>query len=103
MNTITQAQREAMSQGSANSVALKTLGLRGRGEVFILDSKCIRLITRASRFLRKDAESFMEVLEAANAHTGRTLSGHVLIERAPVCSKARSWLEERGVRVETPN
>ena len=96
-----QAHRKAIVDGSAKATPLKTLGLKGRGEVYIDGSSCVRFITRSSRFLRKDAEGLMAVLEAASSHSDRKLSGHVLIEKAPVCSKARHWLEEQGVTVET--
>ena len=98
---ISNTQRQAIVDGTMAGTPMKDLGLRGRGEVHLTDSACVRLITRSSRFLRKDAEAFMAVLDAASSHSDRKLNGHVLIEKAPVCSKARRWLEEQGVTVET--
>ena len=98
---ISTTQRQAIIAGTAEGITLKELGLRGRGEVYVLDGTCVRFITRSSRFLRKDAEGFVAVLAAASSHTAQELIGHVLIEKAPVCSKARRWLEERDVEVET--
>ena len=93
--------RASVLAGTATGTPLKSLGLRGRGEVYIHEGQCIRLIDRASRFLRKDAEGFMTVLTAASDAAGTPLAGHVLIRRAPVCSKARSWLNDQGISVET--
>ena len=98
---ISTEQRNDIVEGRCDGVALEELGLRGRGEVFLLDSTCVRLISRSSRFLRKDAEAFMAVLDAASGHVSKPLHGHVIIQRAPVCSQARKWLEEQGVGVET--
>ena len=98
---ISTEQRNDIVEGRCEGVALAELGLRGRGEVFLLDSSCVRLISRSSRFLRKDAEAFMAVLHAASGHVSKPLQGHVIIECAPVCSKARKWLQEHGVSVET--
>ena len=98
---LTTKYRASVLDGTATGTPLRSLGLRGRGEVFIHGGQCVRLIDRASRFLRKDAEGFMAILGAASEATGTPLSGHVLIRRAPVCSKARRWLNEQGVSVET--
>ena len=97
---LTPEYRASVLDGTATGTPLKTLGLRGRGEVFIGEGQCVRLIDRASRFLRKDAEGFMTVLSAASEAAGTPLAGHVLIRRAPVCSKARRWLNEQGVSIE---
>jgi len=57
-------------------------------------------VDRKSRFLRKDALRAVDTLAAAAEHVGRPLQGFVLVRTAPVCSKARAWLEEQGVTVE---
>ena len=98
---ISEAQRLAIVSGTAKATPFKALGLRGRGELFLLDNACVRYITRSSRFLRKDAEAFVMALEAASRFAGKALPGYVLVARAPVCSKARAWLENQGVVVET--
>ena len=98
---LTPEQRESILTEGAVGTSLKTLGLRGRGEVFIFDSHCVRLIDRSSRFLRKDAEKFVEVLHAASTHQGRSLKGHIMVRRAPICSRARAWLDTQGVSMES--
>ena len=98
---LTSDQRHLILTGKAKATPLKQLGLRSRGEVFILDSSCVRLIDRSSRFLRKDAESFLNILSVASASVGRNLVGHIMVRRAPICSKARQWLDTQGVTIES--
>lgn len=97
---LTDESKDQILSGAAEGTPLKHFGLRGRGEVFIIDETCVRLIDRASRFLRRDAEAFITVLEAASTSLKRPLSGHLLIRRAPICSKARVWLNDQGVAIE---
>ena len=96
---LTDAELNSIRDGTAPSLALKLLGIRGRGEVFILGHRCVRLISRGTRVLRKDADAFCKILEAAGARLQRPLKGCLVIERAPICSKARRWLGEQGVEV----
>ena len=96
MNTF----KQQVIDGSHQGTPLKDLGLRGRGVVHVHESDLIQMIDRSSRVLRKDAERFLEVLNTAQDVEGRKLKGHLLVRRAPICSKARAWLEERDVRVE---
>ena len=96
---VTSAQRQSILSGKATATPVAELGLSGRREVYLGRSSCTVLIDRASRFVRKDAQAFLDVLEASRRHVGRELAGLVLIRRAPVCSKARAMLEELGVEV----
>ena len=98
---LTDESKDLILSGYAQGTPIKRFGLKGRGEVFIVDESCVRLIDRASRFLRKDAEAFARVLGAVSAAEGRPLRGHLLIRRAPVCSKARLWLNEQGIQVDS--
>lgn len=79
---------------------MTTLGLRGRGVVYLGEGHMIQLINRSSRVLRKDAERFFTILEAASSNKDETLQGSLLVQSAPICSKAKAWLEDRGVFVE---
>ena len=97
---LTDESKDQILSGVATGTPLKRFGLRGRGEVFIIDETCVRLIDRASRFLRRDAEAYIAVLEAVSTTLKRPLKGHLLIRRAPICSKARVWLNDQGVGVE---
>ena len=60
---LTQTEKDNILAGKAAGTTLKELGLRGRGEVFLSKTNCVRLIDRASRVLRKDAEAFVETLK----------------------------------------
>ena len=93
------AHKKSILSGRATPTPVSELGLGGRREVYLGPSSCTVLVERKSRFVRKDAQAFLDLLEAARAHTGKDLSGLVLIRRAPVCSKARTMLEDVGVEV----
>ena len=93
------SQKKSILSGRAIPTPVSELGLSGRREVYLGPSSCTVLIDRKSRFVRKDAQAFLDLLEAACAHTGKDLSGLVLIRQAPVCSKARAMLEDVGVEV----
>jgi len=86
--------------GTLSARPLKEFGLKGRASVFINRGHCIKLIDRSSRFLRKDAETFLRELEVIAKETDKALVGHILIRRAPICSKARAFLEASGVSIE---
>ena len=98
---ISQYQRDKILNGEASETTLKSLGLRGRGAVFLFDTTCVRYITRSSRFLRKDAEAFAAIVQQVSAVKDTAFNGHVIIQKAPVCSKAKLWLEERSMTIET--
>ena len=91
----------AIQNGTSAGVSAKDLGLRGRAMVHIHNGHCVQVVDRLSRFLRKDAERFTELLAAARLHTGCDLKGSVMVKRAPVCSQARAWLADQGVDVES--
>ena len=95
-----QAFRETILNGTATGTPVRELGLTGRSNAYLSEEVCAVLIDRKSRFLRKDAQQFVDVLVAAQHYAERELTGHVLIRTAPVCSQARSWLEEQGIAVE---
>ena len=95
-----QSFRERILNGTATGTPVRDLGLTGRSNAYLNDNLCAVLIDRKSRFLRKDAQQFVDVLVAAQHHADRALKGHVLIRTAPVCSQARAWLEGQGIVVE---
>ena len=69
------------------------------------------LVDRVSRFVGKDGQAFLALLEGARALPGRQdLKGNALIPHHPeqkakgqtaVCSKTLAMLQEAGVQVET--
>jgi|GEM_PF-2008288 hypothetical protein len=98
---LSQTFRQAVLNGSATPTPLRELGLSGRSNAYLDEGVCAMLVDRKSRFLRKDAELFVDVLAAARHHAGHDLAGVVFIRKAPVCSQARAWLEGQGITVET--
>ena len=97
---LTAEQRQNILDGETPNLLLKEIGLRGRGGLYLYDHHCVRLIRRKSRVLTKDAKAFVETLSVASSHLGRTLQGHLVVVDAPLCSKARRFLEDRGIVVE---
>ena len=70
-----------------------TLELSATGELSIA-------IRRKSRFLRKDVALFLTKAEAIKQITG-TLP--LLVLQAPLCSKARTLLEQQGISLTLEN
>ena len=93
--------RKKALNGKLDAHALKEFGLKGRGAVLIEDEHCIKLIDRASRYLQKDANTFIGEVSTIESALGKTLRGHVLVRRAPICSKARARLEDQGFTIES--
>lgn len=97
---LSKAIRDKVLGGKIIPQALKDFGLKGRGSVYIDRDKCIKVIDRSSRFLRKDADTFLNELSSIGAELGQDMAGFILVRRAPICSKARSYLEEHDVSIE---
>ena len=92
--------RRKVLAGKVKEYPLKEFGLKGRGTVFIEAGHCIKVIDRASRYLQKDANTFITELSSIADTLGKDLCGHVLIRRAPICSKARARLEDEGFTID---
>ena len=92
--------RKKVLAGKLKEYPLKEFGLKGRGTVFIEAGHCIKVIDRASRYLQKDANAFITELSSIANTLGKDLCGHVLIRRAPICSKARARLEDEGFTID---
>ncbi len=60
--------------------------------IFIVESK--------SRFLRKNANDLMTMLEVLKSYKSHNYKYKMLIISSPLCSKAKALLEEDGWRVE---
>ena len=95
--------REELLSGTTPPTPVSDFGLRGRRSVVVSKGYCGVLIDRKSRYLRKDALSFLEIKEAVDNSLGATHDGLVLLRRAPLCSKAKKLLEDSGVIVEILN
>ncbi len=88
-----------IEKGTADNISVKELGASGRASLFHAPPNFVQIIDRTSRFLRKDADRFQKYLALARAKFGQQTKGVVVIKGAPVCSKARVYLEDSGVQV----
>lgn len=92
--------RVALLSGTAPTFPVGEFGLRGKKEVAVTPTHCGMLVSRKSRYLRKDAQGFLDLKAAIEKQRGQPLAGLVLLRVAPLCSKAKALLEENGVRIE---
>ena len=92
--------RQNILSGHLTATPVKELGFRGRGGVFLVEGWCVSLIDRKSRFLRKDAQRFEDILAVVRRQKDSAFAGHIIVRTAPVCRQARAWLAERGVSME---
>jgi hypothetical protein len=90
---------ECIESGTALPLLPRDIGLTGRAPVYVIQDRCVSIIDRKSRYLRKDADRFLTLLARVQEHQNRSLSGWVGIRTAPVCSKAKRFLEENQVQV----
>ena len=97
---ISSALIQKVIAGKVEARPLKDFGLKGRASVYIAKGSCIKLIDRSSRVLRKDADTFLNELKVISEEIGQKLNGHILVRRAPICSKAKAHLEAVGVEIE---
>ena len=61
--------------------------------IFIIDAK--------SRFLRKNAQDLLLLLEQLIAHEEHNFKKKILLISSPLCSKAKTFLQEEGWSVYT--
>ena len=92
--------RNALLDGSAPTYPVREFGFPGRKEVSVTETHCGMLVDRKSRYLRKDAQGFLDLKSAVERHRGHSLVGLVLLKGAPLCSKAKALLNENGVEID---
>ena len=56
-------------------------------------------ITRKSRFLQKDSIKIQEILEVLKRHFNHNFAKQFILIQAPLCSKAKKFLEENKWKV----
>ncbi len=59
----------------------------------------LMLTERKSRFLQKDAISFEEIAKKIEDGLDHAFAKKFLFIKAPLCSKAKEWLQKRGYHV----
>ena len=87
------------------SVDLKALGTRKKILYYLgVDMETyyttILVVRKKSRILRKEAETFMMLHDRLEEHIGSKIKKKYLLFEAPICSKAKLFLEEKGWCVE---
>lgn len=59
----------------------------------------LAVIDRKSRFLQKDGRDLIEIAQKVEQGVGHAFAKKVLFIKAPLCSKAKELLQERGFNV----
>jgi len=77
-------------------------GLPGRQNLYLNRKHLIWVVNRKSRFLRKDADRFLEWQAKLSHSLNCELKGTVLVCHAPICSKARAHFENCGGEILGP-
>ncbi len=86
---------------SLKEISPKELGSRKKVQLYLgVDLKeyytLVMVVEKKSRILRKEAETFMQLHEDLEKYLDSRITKKYIIIRAPLCSKAKSLLEEHG-------
>ena len=97
-------QRKNIIFKSLKEIPPKALGSRKKVAIFVaVDLKGyyadVMWLEKKSRVLRKEAEKIMELHEKLEKYIDSTIKQKFIVIKAPLCSKAKALLEERGWRV----
>ena len=89
---------------SLQEILPKELGSRKKVSLYLgLDLKgyyaLVMQLEKKSRVLRKKAEEFMHLHEKLEQYIESRITKKYIIIRAPLCSKAKAMLEEKGWKV----
>ncbi len=105
MKTLTDRLREAgLIFKSLSPILPAALGSRKRIGIYrAVDTKgyyaAVFVVEKKSRFLRKDAEAIEALFDVLERHIDAKVPAKYLILAAPLCSKAKAFLEEHGWKV----
>jgi len=103
-NIIDLLQEKNLLFKSLKPIEPKALGSRKKIEIYLgVDLKkyynCIFFIKKKSRILRKEAEEIMELHSKLESHQDTAIKKKFIFIEAPLCSKAKALLVEKGWRV----
>lgn len=59
------------------------------------------IVNAKSRFLRKNAQDLLELLQKLIDYKGHNFKKKILLISSPLCSKAKTFLQEQGFKVYT--
>lgn len=90
---------------SLNKIEPKELGSRKKIDIYDathIDNSfyAIFIVESKSRFIRKNANDLMEMLESLKRYKDHNYKYKMLIISSPLCSKAKALLQDNGWRVE---
>lgn len=99
-------QKKGLVFKSFKQVMPKELGSRKKVELYLgidLDSfyTVVMVLEKKSRVLRKEAEILLELHTKLEQYADTKINKKYLYIKAPLCSKARIFLEESGWKVWT--
>ncbi len=89
---------------SLKPISPKELGSRKKIDLYLgVDLKdfyaAVMVLEKKSRVLRKEAEELMLLHEKLEKYIDSSIKKKYMIIKAPLCSKAKAMLEEKGWRV----
>jgi len=89
---------------SLEPIAPKSLGSRKKIELYLgVDTAgyyaLVAYLAKKSRVLTKEAEAIEGLFTAAQERLGATIPQKIILIDAPLCSKAKAWLEAHGWQV----
>jgi len=98
-------QRQGILFRSLEPVPPKLLGSRKRVAIYLgVDTEqfyvMVIVISKKSRILKQEADTIMALHPRLESRVGSKIGKKYLLVNAPLCSKARVWMEERGWRVD---
>lgn len=100
-NIVEYLQKRNIIFKSLDTVSPKELGSRKKIEIYLgvdLDGFYVNVmkLEKKSRVLRKEAEELMLLHEKLETYIDSRIKKKYMIVQAPLCSKAKALLEEKG-------
>ena len=97
-------RQEGILFRSLSPIAPKELGSRKKVEIYLgVDTKSfytmILFIEKKSRILRKESEALMQLHTQLEKKISAKIVKKYILVAAPLCSKAKRYMEEQGWRV----
>ena len=97
-------QQKGIIFKSLKEITPKELGSRKRVRLYLgVDLKSyyalVLVVEKKSRVLRKEAEEFIALHEKLERYIDSKIKQKYIIIKAPLCSKAKAFLEEQGWKV----
>jgi len=103
-NIVEFLQQKGIIFKSFKEIDPKELGSRKKVKLYLgVDLKgyyaLVMVVEKKSRVLRKEAEEFIALHEKLERHIDSKIKQKYIIIKAPLCSKAKAFLESKGWKV----